>query len=181
MRSCVSPQRAAADRRGRCASAAVVSVLTFVCSLPLLLVLPALFLVATRSQQRLRKRGDLGVHDPGRIAVEVDALGFGREVTQVSEARAVDARSGRHKARELRVIRPFLRAPLLALVLAGALALVTPSMAEMVNFKADLKAASEVIIWSLGHGFAALIGRGTTPRARRSPTRADISTNARSQ
>jgi hypothetical protein len=42
--------------------------------LPLLLVLPTLFLVTTRSQQRQRKRGDLGGHDPRRIAVEVDAL-----------------------------------------------------------------------------------------------------------
>ena len=40
--------------------------------------------------------------------------------------------------------RTFMRSPLVFLVLAGALALATPSMAEMVNFKADLKAASEV-------------------------------------
>jgi hypothetical protein len=38
----------------------------------------------------------------------------------------------------------FMRLPLVFLVLAGALALATPSVAEMVNFKADLKAASEV-------------------------------------
>ena len=37
-----------------------------------------------------------------------------------------------------------MRSPLVFLVLAGALALAAPSMAEMVNFKADLKAASEV-------------------------------------
>ena len=36
------------------------------------------------------------------------------------------------------------RSVLVALVLAGALALATPSVAEMVNFKADLKATSEV-------------------------------------
>jgi hypothetical protein len=36
------------------------------------------------------------------------------------------------------------RSAFVALVFAGALALATPSMAEMVNFKADLKAASEV-------------------------------------
>jgi len=36
------------------------------------------------------------------------------------------------------------RSAFVALVLDGALALATPSMAEMVNFKADLKAASEV-------------------------------------
>ena len=36
------------------------------------------------------------------------------------------------------------RSAVVALVFAGALALATPSMAEMVNFKADLKAASEV-------------------------------------
>jgi hypothetical protein len=35
------------------------------------------------------------------------------------------------------------RYAVVALVFAGALALATPSMAEMVNFKADLKAASE--------------------------------------
>ena len=42
------------------------------------------------------------------------------------------------------MITTFARPALVALVLAGALALATPSMAEMVNFKADLKAASEV-------------------------------------
>lgn len=39
---------------------------------------------------------------------------------------------------------PILRASLAALACAGALALATPSMAAMVNFKADMNAASEV-------------------------------------
>ena len=37
-----------------------------------------------------------------------------------------------------------MRSPLVFLVLAGALTLATSSLAEMTNFKADLKAASEV-------------------------------------